>query len=110
RDRNVTGVQTCALPISMVQFRKCKYSVDPQYIGKTVEIELSETEENIHIHYNGEMIRSHPLTPQRLNYNPADMFKILKSEVFASRSDDDIHDYIHESLQLYDALGDDANE
>src|SRR5690625_2715989 len=31
---------------AMVQFRKCKYSVDPQYIGKTVEIELSETEEN----------------------------------------------------------------
>ena len=56
------------------------------------------------------MIRSHPLTTQRLNYNQADMFNILKSDVFASRPDDDIHNYIHESLQLYDALGDDANE
>lgn len=28
---------------AMVQFRKCKYSVDPQYIGKTVDIELSDT-------------------------------------------------------------------
>ena len=95
---------------AMVQFRKCKYSVDPQYIGKTVEIELSDTEDNIHIYYNGETVRSHPLTTQRFNYNQADMFNILKSDLLAGRPDDDIHEYIHESLQLYDAVGDDVHE
>lgn len=95
---------------AMVQFRKCKYSVDPQYIGKTVEIELSDTEDNIHIYYNGETVRSHLLTTQRFNYNQADMFNILKSDLLAGRPDDDIHEYIHESLQLYDAVGDDVHE
>ena len=95
---------------AMVQFRKCKYSVDPQYIGKTVEIELSDTEDNIHIYYNGETVRSHPLTTQRFNYNQADMFNILKSDLLAGRPDDDIHEYIHESLQLYDAVGDGVHE
>lgn len=86
------------------------YSVDPQYIGTTVEIDLSDTEDNIHIYYNGETVRSHPLTTQRFNYNQADMFNILKSDLLAGRPDDDIHEYIHESLQLYDAVGDDVHE
>ena len=89
---------------AMVQFRQCKYSVDPRYIGKTVDIELSDTEDTIHIHYNGEMIRSHPLTTDRLNYTAEDAFHILKSDVFADRPDEDIHAYIQESLALYDQL------
>ncbi len=37
---------------SMVNFRKCKYSVDPQYIGKTVDIELTNSENQIQVYYN----------------------------------------------------------
>lgn len=47
---------------AMVNFRQCKYSVDPHYIGKEVEVELSENEEHVHLYYNGECIRSHQLT------------------------------------------------
>lgn len=95
---------------AMVQFRKCKYSVDPQYIGKTIDIELSDTEDTIHLYYNGEMIRSHPLTTEPFNYNTDDVFHILKSEVFAHRTDDDVHDYIKHSLGRYDQLGGGDNE
>src|SRR5699024_6983230 len=95
---------------AMVQFRKCKYSVDPQYIGKTVDIELSDTSDTIHIYYNAEMVRSHSLTTEPFNYNTEDVFHILKSEVFAHRTDDGVHDYIKHSLGRYDQLGGDANE
>lgn len=47
---------------AMVNFRQCKYSVEPRYIGKEVEVELSENEEYVHFYYNGERIRSHQLT------------------------------------------------
>ncbi|WP_438671906.1 Mu transposase domain-containing protein, partial [Staphylococcus pseudintermedius] len=46
----------------MVIFRKCRYSVAPRYIGIEVEIELSDKEDQVQIYYNGELIRSHPLT------------------------------------------------
>ena len=91
---------------AMVLFRQCKYSVHPRYIGKTVEIELTYTKKDIHIYYNGEMIRSHLLSNQPLNYNTEDMFHILKSDVFAHRTDDDIRAYIVETLSDYDQLED----
>lgn len=56
------------------------------------------------------MVRSHPLTTEPFNYNTEDVFHILKSEVFAHRTDDDVHDYIKHSLGRYDQLGGDANE
>ena len=74
-------------------------------LEKTVDIELSDTEDTIHIYYNGEMVRSHPLTTEPFNYNTDDVCHILKSEVFAHQSDDDIHDYIKHSLERYDQVG-----
>lgn len=89
---------------AMVLFRQCKYSVHPRYIGKTVDIELTDNEQDIHIYYNGEQIRSHALSNQPLNYHQEDLFHILKSDVFSHRSDEDIRTYITESLNDYDQL------
>lgn len=91
---------------AMVLFRQCKYSVHPRYIGKTVEIELTDNEKDIQIYYNGQMVRSHLLSHQPFNYNPDDMFHILKSDVFAHRKDEEIHAYIVETLSDYDQLED----
>ncbi|WP_407932821.1 Mu transposase domain-containing protein [Granulicatella seriolae] len=38
---------------SMVQFRKCKYSVHPKYIGCEVILEVSEEKDTVEIYYHG---------------------------------------------------------
>ncbi|GER77371.1 MULTISPECIES: IS21 family transposase [Enterococcus] len=89
---------------AMVIFRKCRYSVEPRYIGKEVEIELSDKEDQVHIYYSGEMIRSHPLTTKQLNYHEEDYFQILKSDVLSHKEDDEIRAYTRESLKQYDLV------
>ncbi len=88
----------------MVIFRKCRYSVAPRYIGKEVEIELSDKEDQVQIYYNGELIRSHPLTTKQLNYHEEDYFQILKSDVMSHKEDDGIRAYTRESLKQYDLV------
>lgn len=88
----------------MVIFRKCRYSVAPRYIGKEVEIELSDKEDQVQIYYNGELIRSHPLTTKQLNYHEEDYFQILKSDVMSHKEDDEIRAYTRESLKQYDLV------
>lgn len=89
---------------AMVIFRKCRYSVAPRYIGKEVEIELSDKEDQVQIYYNGELIRSHPLTTKQLNYHEEDYFQILKSDVMSHKEDDGIRAYTRESLKQYDLV------
>ncbi|MDW0318599.1 IS21 family transposase [Enterococcus faecium] len=88
----------------MVIFRKCRYSLAPRYIGKEVEIELSDKEDQVQIYYNGELIRSHPLTTKQLNYHEEDYFQILKSDVMSHKEDDGIRAYTRESLKQYDLV------
>ena len=89
---------------AMVLFRKCRYSVDPRYIGKEVELDLSENEAHVHIYYNGERIRSHPLTTKKLNYNEKDLVQILKSDVMSHKEERDIQEHIAQSLKQYNLL------
>lgn len=80
---------------AMVIFRKCRYSVAPRYIGK---------EDQVQIYYNGELLRSHPLTTKQLNYHEEDYFQILKSDVMSHKEDDEIRAYTRESLKQYDLV------
>jgi transposase len=87
---------------SMVNFRKCKYSVPVKYIGCEVEIETDIDDQNIQIYYNGELIQSHQITDNHLNYHPNDMFEILKSDVMKYKKDEEIQEYITNTLSQYD--------
>jgi hypothetical protein len=89
---------------AMVNFRKSKYSVNPRYIGRTVDIEVSNDEQSIHIYYNGEEISKHDLSAKRFNYHPDDMMEILKSDLLSDNSDDEIREYVKRHLQEYDQL------
>ena len=89
---------------SMVIFRKCKYSVDPRYIGRTVGIELTDDEQHIQIYYNGEMIRAHVISTRQFNYNDEDRVQILGSDLLKGRSKEDIEAYISEHLSEYDEV------
>lgn len=89
---------------SMINFRKCKYSVDPQYIGCKVNIVITDDQRRIHIYYNGEPIRTHDVTTKQFNYEVNDQIQILKSDLLRERSDQEIKDYISEHLTQYDDL------
>ncbi len=89
---------------SMVNFRKAKYSVPTKYIGCEVEIETTSDDTTIEIFYQGEVIQSHKLTGQRLNYKESDMFEILKSDVMKNKEDKEIYEYIQNTLSQYDEL------
>ena len=89
---------------SMVIFRKCKYSVDPHYIGRTVNIILSDDERHIQIYYNGELIRAHDITTHQFNYHEADQIKILGSDLLKGRSEVDIKAYIEAHMSAYDEV------
>ncbi|WP_416053464.1 Mu transposase domain-containing protein [Enterococcus faecalis] len=88
----------------MVNFRKEKYSVPTKYIGCKVKIETSSDDTTIEIYYQGEVIQSHMLTGQRLNYKESYMFGILKSDVMKNKEDKGIYEYIQNTLSQYDEL------
>ncbi|WP_137624781.1 IS21 family transposase [Lactiplantibacillus pingfangensis] len=89
---------------SMVNFRKCKYSVDPQYIGRTVDVVLTNDQRHLQIYYMGEPIRAHDITTKAFNYHEEDRVQILKSDLLKDRSDQDIQAYIEEHLTDYDQV------
>lgn len=95
---------------SMVNFRKCKYSVDPQYIGKTVDIELTNSENQIQVYYNGELIRTHNISTNQFNYDAEDRIRILQSDLLKGQNRDDIETYIAEHLSQYDSIGGVTND
>lgn len=88
---------------SLVQFRNSKYSVPTKYIGEEVEIELS-SDDQIHIHYNGERINSHSLSDKKFNYQRTDLVEILKSDLMKHDDEADILSYIENSLSQYDEV------
>lgn len=87
---------------SMVTYKYNKYSLDPKYIGKTVNLEVFGNTLNILL--NGIVLASHSLTERKLNYRPQDFFKILKSDVFRFKPDNEINEFAKEQLALYDNL------
>jgi transposase len=89
---------------SMINFRKCKYSVPVKYIGCKVEIEIDTKNDNLHIYYNGEEIKNHAITEFPLNYDRDDMYEILKSDLMKHNDDEDVYEFIEETLENYDKL------
>lgn len=85
---------------SLVIYQKNKYSVPVRYIGKTVS--LQSVADELTIHYNGECIQRHLLSQKKFNYHSDDMQEILKSDVYRTKSDEEIAQYVQENLKLYD--------
>lgn len=88
---------------SMIVYNKSKYSVSTKYIGKTVTLETKTN--TLYIYYNKELIKTHIITDKYLNYHKDDMVEILKSDVFKSKDDKYIEDFIENNLKIYDSLG-----
>ena len=90
---------------SMIRFQNHQYSVSPNYIGKEVEIKPTDDGKRIRIFYQGIEIRSHELTNRQFNYDSKDRHAILKSDLMADKSDEEIDEYMLNNLSIYDQIG-----
>lgn len=88
---------------SMVTFCNSKYSVNPQYIGKTVTLEPKDGK--LYIYHNKELIATHTLSEKPYNYNRDDYIEIMKSGAFRDKPDEMIERIADENLAIYDKLG-----
>lgn len=87
---------------SMVTYKYNKYSLDPQYIGKTVTLKVESSK--LIILFNGIIIASHEISQRKFNYKADDYLKILKSDVFKFKPDNEINEFAKEQLALYDNI------
>lgn len=87
---------------SMITYKYNKYSLNPQYIGKTVSLEVKEN--NLEIFYNNILIAKHELSERKFNYKLEDYVSILKSDVFKFKKDEEINEYAKKALAIYDTI------
>ncbi|MDR0899445.1 MAG: IS21 family transposase [Lactobacillaceae bacterium] len=91
---------------SMIDYKRKKYSVPSQFIGKKVEIITTENE--LYIYYNGEVVRTHTIIPTdnqtRLSYNEDDVVQILRSDLKKDASDDEVTAFMREQMVDYDFM------
>lgn len=85
---------------SMITYMNNKYSLEPKYIGKIVNLEVSD--DQIKIIYGKEIIASHKLSERKLNYHQDHMVSILKSDAMKFKKDEEIEDFAKKQLELYD--------
>ncbi len=90
---------------SMIRFQNHQYSVSPNYIGKEVEIKTTTDGKAIRIFYQGFEIQKHDLTDKQFNYDPHDKRAILRSDLMADKTDEEINHYMHNNLSIYDQIG-----
>lgn len=88
---------------SMITFGKSKYSVHPKYIGKQVTLEVKAN--TLYIYYSKELVKTHIISKEYLNYTKDDMIEILKTGAFKHKDDKFIEDFIDENMAIYDKLG-----
>lgn len=85
---------------SMITYMNNKYSLEPKYIGKIVNLEVSDTQ--IKIIYGKEIIATHKLSKRKFNYQKDHMVSILKSDAMRFKKDEEIEDFAKKQLELYD--------
>lgn len=74
---------------AMFTYLNNKYSMHANYIGKTVVLKIDDN--HLHIIFDGVIIATHILSSRKFNYQKDHFVQILKSEVFAYKSDDEIN-------------------
>lgn len=87
---------------SMVTYKGQKYSVPTHFIGKLIHIKEKTNE--IQLYYTSNLITSHAKSENFLNYKREHVHKILKSDAFRYKSDEEIASYIETNLLQYDEL------
>ena len=87
---------------AMVTYLNNKYSLPPNYIGKTVTLNINDL--TLQIVYNGIIISTHQISNKKFNYQKSHYIEILKSDSFKHKSTDEIEAIAEANLKLYDKL------
>ena len=84
----------------MVYFRNARYSVPPNYITKTVQVEQDEG--FVYIYHNGSLIARHAAIAKGVSYSEAD----LRSGLSGSVGDQSkIDEYIAKTMARFKEMG-----
>jgi len=90
--------QTTVRKDSMVTYNKCKYSVPAEYIGRPVRLQISH--DKLLIYHSTDLIATHSLSEQRLNYHRDHYTELLKGKVNSST----IEELAEKNLRQLDQL------
>lgn len=89
---------------AMIRFRNHQYSVPLDYIGKEVQIKVTEDQKSVHIFFKGVEIRSHNVSDKQFTYNTQDQITVLRSDLMKNASEKEINEYMNKDLSVYDNL------
>lgn len=78
---------------SMITYKNSQYSVPPEYIGKTMELQIYDN--YIHVYYNTKLITLHSISLKKLNYHEKHYISIAeKAHIFK----EDVESHAKENL------------
>jgi hypothetical protein len=84
---------------SLISHNGSKYSVPKNLIGKTVSIK--EIDNQLHIYHNTDLVRIHPVSSKKINYNQEDYVSLMSPHF------DDVEALekaVEENLKLLDLM------
>jgi hypothetical protein len=84
---------------STISYNGNKYSVPIEYIGK--KLTVSVLKNVLHIYYNANLVRTHPLDGKKLNYHQEDYFSLVNATF---KDDTDIETMAQSNLSLMDSF------
>ena len=87
---------------SMVTYQRRKYSLSTKYIGKTVTLEIHDSE--LLICSDGMVVSRHGLGDRKFNYTVDDYISILRSDAFRFADDQTIADFAKRQMAIYDRI------
>ncbi len=87
-------------PESMIRYKGKKYSVPTRFIGNYLTV--TETEDEIKIYYTQDLVVCHKKSDKFFNYKTEHAFEILKSDAMKHATNDDINEFIENSLKKMD--------
>ena len=87
---------------SMIKYKGQQYSVPTKYIGKFMTV--GETDKEICIYFNDDIIAYHPKSDKFLNYKKDHAVEILFSDVFIDSDLETVEAYVENTLSKMDLM------
>lgn len=85
---------------SMITYQSNQYSVPPEYIGKTMNLQVYDN--HLHVYYSTTLVTMHPISSKKLNYQESHYIKLSKLNIH--KDDNDIKRIAKDNLNLIGAM------
>lgn len=82
---------------SLIYYKGSQYSVPPKYINKTLKIKVNENK--LYIYDNTQLVQTHNLTEQKINYTDSDYKELLISSM-PYKNNQEIEELAKKNLEL----------